>query len=266
MEFENSNEKVIKEIEQKEELCNTDNKSGIYAIYIENFDYKLMKYEECIIPIYVGQSKNIYQRVLSHKKKLEAIFSYSIDEFNKNLRIKKESQYLYHKIRKCINDTNITEGNIKFKVLEYCEESKLLERERYYIDLYKTENFGLNQLSSIQKIVTSNIEKDSEDATMDILDSISTDINKVLLDKSNNYGFSSFNASMLCYNTHIFLGKMERKERNPKTIIKYSEKVIIKFNETLDLYGNLIEETMMFFEPGIPDFIEEYLQLEKTKN
>lgn len=265
MEFESFKEKVIKEIEQKKELDNTDTKSGIYAIYIENFNYKLMKYEECIMPIYVGQSKNIYKRMLSHKNKLKEIFSYSINEFNKNLRTKKEGQYLYHKIRKCINDTNLTQENIKFKVLEYCEENKLLELEKYYIDLYKTESLGLNQLSSIQKIVTSNVDKDSEEETIDILDSISTDINQVLLDKSKNYGFSSFNASMLCYNTHIFLGKMERKERNPKNIIKYSEKVIIKFNETLDLYGKLIEETSMFFEPGIPDFIEWYLKLEKIK-
>ena len=64
MEFKDFNDKVVKELEQKKELDNTDNKSGIYAIYIENYDYKCMKYEECIIPIYVGQSKNIYQRIL----------------------------------------------------------------------------------------------------------------------------------------------------------------------------------------------------------
>ena len=78
MEFKDFNDKVVKELEQKKELDNTDNKSGIYAIYIENYDYKCMKYEECIIPIYVGQSKNIYQRILSHKKKLKEIFSYCI--------------------------------------------------------------------------------------------------------------------------------------------------------------------------------------------
>lgn len=263
MEFKDFNDKVIKELEHKKELDNADNKSGIYAIYIENYDYKCMKYEECIIPIYVGQSKNIYQRMLSHKKKLKEIFSYSIDDFNKNLKTKKESQYLYHKIRKCVNDSNLTQENIKFKLLEYCEESKLLEREKYYIDLYKTESFGLNQLSSIQRIVTSNVEEDTEEETLGILNLIESDTKQVLLDKSKNYGFSFFNASMLCYNMHVYLGRMERKEKNPKTTIKYSEKVIIRYNEILDLYGKLIEETFMFFEPGIPDFIEECLNLKK---
>ena len=139
----------------------------------------------------------------------------------------------------------------------------MLEREKYYIDLYKTESFGLNQLSSIQRIVTSNVEEDTEEETLGILNLIESDTKQVLLDKSKNYGFSFFNASMLCYNMHVYLGRMERKEKNPKTTIKYSEKVIIRYNEILDLYGKLIEETFMFFEPGIPDFIEECLNLKK---
>lgn len=262
MEFTNLSKKIKNEIETKKDVDNTDNKSGIYSIYIDNFDYKKMKYQERIIPIYIGQSKNIYKRVLTHKNKLKTIFSYSINEFNKNLKNKKESQYLYHKIRKCINDTDITEEHIKFKVLEYCEESELLDREKYYIDLYKSESFGLNQYSSVQKIVTSNVDTDTEEQTIDILTSIDTDTKQILLDKSNNNGFSSFNASMLCYNTRIFLKKMEGKERNPKNTNKYSEKVIIKFNETLDLWGKLLEETDLYFEPGIPDFIGEDLKLE----
>ena len=70
---------------------------------------------------------------------------------------------------------------------------------------------------------------------------------------------------MLCYNTGVFLGRMERKERSPKTIIKYSEEVIIKYNEILELYGELREETLVFLEPGIPDFIELDLKLKNNK-
>ena len=263
MDFQSFNKKVIEEISNKKDLDNSDNKSGIYAIYIDNFDYTKMKYKECIIPIYVGQSKDLYKRMMEHKRKLKSIFSCSKNEFNENLRMKKESQYLYHKIRKCINETKNKQENIKFIVLEYCEEDKLIEREKYYIDLYKTESFGLNQLSSIQKIVTSDVNNDTEGEIINILDSIIQDIKKVILDKDNNYGFSLFNASMLCYNSHVFLGKMEKKERSPKTLIKYSENVILKFNETLDYYGKLVEETCMFFEPGIPDFIGECLKIEE---
>lgn len=265
MDFEKFKDNVIKEIEQKKELDAADKKSGIYAIYIENFDYKLMEYEPLIIPIYIGQSKDMYARMLSHRKKLKEIFSYTINEFNNNLKTKKEGQYLYHKIRKCINDTNMDQQNIKFKVLEYCNNSDLLEREKYYIDLYRAEDFGFNQLSAIQKIVTSSVENASDKEIIDLLNLISENIKQALIDKSNNYGFSSFNASMLCYNTGVFLGRMERKERSPKTIIKYSEEVIIKFNEILELHGELCEETLVFLEPGIPDFIEWDLKLKNNK-
>lgn len=265
MDFEKFKNNVIKEIEQKKELDEADKKSGIYAIYIENFDYKLMEYEPLIIPIYIGQSKDMYARILSHRKKLKEIFSYTINEFNNNLKTKKEGQYLYHKIRKCINDTNMDLQNIKFKVLEYCNNNDLLEREKYYIDLYRAEDFGFNQLSAIQKIVTSSVENASDKEIIDLLNLISENIKQALIDKSNNYGFSSFNASMLCYNTGVFLGRMERKERSPKTIIKYSEEVIIKFNEILELYRELCEETLVFLEPGIPDFIEWDLKLKNNK-
>ena len=90
MDFEKFKNNVIKEIEQKKELDEADKKSGIYAIYIENFDYKLMEYEPLIIPIYIGQSKDMYARMLSHRKKLKEIFSYTINEFNNNLKTKKE--------------------------------------------------------------------------------------------------------------------------------------------------------------------------------
>jgi len=265
MDFEKFKDTVIKEIELKKDLENTDKKSGIYAIYIKNFDYKLMKYEPCILPVYVGQSKNIYTRMQSHLKKLNEIFSYTINQFNKNLKTKKEGQYLYHKIRKCINDTTITQDNIEFKVLEYCKEDELIEREKYYIDLYKTESFGLNQLSSIQKMVITNVCEISDKETIDILNLIAKDINQVIEDKVRNYGFSSFNASMLCYNCYAFLGKMERREKSPKSTLKYSEEVIIKYNEILDLYSKILEETWAFHETGVPDFIEWDLKLEKVK-
>lgn len=262
MEFENFRDKIIKEIEQKKDLSSTDKKSGIYAIYIENFDYKLMEYEKCILPIYVGQSKNIYTRMLAHKTNLNKIFEYTINEFNKNLKTKKESQYLYHKIRKCINDTNLTIESIKFKVLEYCDEDKLLERERHYIDLYKTETFGLNQLNSIQKIVATNVNKVSDEEIIDLIDLIKKDSNQVLLDFGRNYGFASFNASMLCYNCHWLFGRMESREKNVK---QYSEKVIIKYNEILELYERLYQETAMIFDSGVPYFIEWDLKLKKTR-
>ena len=263
MEFEEIKEKIDSDMKQRKEIESTDTKSGIYSIYIDDFNSELMKYEKHIIPIYIGQSKDIFNRKKEHEKRIKNIFSYPIDVFNSNLKTKKEGQYLYHKIRKCINEANLSVENIKFKVIEYCDENKLLEREKQYIETYGSEKFGLNQISSIQKIIMSDIENDSEEDLMRILDDAELDINEVILNKKSNYGFAGFNASMLCYNLHVFLGKIEKKEHNPKNLNKYSEKFIIRYNDFLEPYGDIVEETFMFFEPGIPDFIEMYLKLNK---
>lgn len=43
MNFDNFKDTAINEIENKKDIDNTDKQSGIYAIYIKDFDYKLMR-------------------------------------------------------------------------------------------------------------------------------------------------------------------------------------------------------------------------------
>lgn len=70
MNFESFKDTAINEIEVKKDLDNTYKKSGIYAIYIKDINYKLMKYEPRILSVYIGQSKNIYTRMQLHQKRI----------------------------------------------------------------------------------------------------------------------------------------------------------------------------------------------------
>jgi len=65
--------------------------------------------------IYIGSSKNIKQRINSHKRELKN---------NKHVNKRLQNSYNKH-----------GESNFKYDIVELVEESKLLEREQYYIDV-----------------------------------------------------------------------------------------------------------------------------------
>lgn len=71
--------------------------------------------------IYVGQSKNIYNRWLYYKQ----------------LKCKNQ-KYLYHSLKKYGYNNHILE------IIEICEQIHLNERELYYINLFDCLNTGLN--------------------------------------------------------------------------------------------------------------------------
>ena len=90
----------------------------------------------CIICIdndkwYIGSSSNIYNRISVHKKELK-----------KNKHPNKYLQESWNKY-----------GIIKFEfyVIEYCNKKELLEREQFYVNLYKTHYslYGFNQAKII---------------------------------------------------------------------------------------------------------------------
>ena len=41
--------------------------------------------------------------------------------------------------------------NFTFEVLEICSQNELNEKERFYIDLYQTKDFGLNANKGVKK-------------------------------------------------------------------------------------------------------------------
>lgn len=95
-------------------------KSGIYVIQnlITN-------------KVYVGSSKNLDRRKCDHFRMLKD---------NKHHSIRLQRSYNKH-----------GEDNFKFKVIEKCEENKLLEREIYNIDKYDSYKNGYNSTNIINR-------------------------------------------------------------------------------------------------------------------
>lgn len=81
---------------------------------------------------YIGRSLNIDIRFKNHKNKL-----------NKGIHHSNHLQSSWNKYG---------EKNFIFEILEYCNENLIKEKERFYIDLYQTENRrnGYNMQSSIK--------------------------------------------------------------------------------------------------------------------
>jgi hypothetical protein len=75
------------------------NNSGIYMIYIDNF------ISEKIVPIYIGQAKDIQRRYKQHFSEILALNRLSYDEYNKYFFSK--SQSFYEGISKRVRFLNI---------------------------------------------------------------------------------------------------------------------------------------------------------------
>ena len=86
-----------------------------------------------LIPIYVGQSVNLYNRRTSHRGNTKKLFELSTEQYNKQIPLN-AGKYLYCKLVSTLKNNNKTLEDIKFKVLEHCDKEKLDERENYWID------------------------------------------------------------------------------------------------------------------------------------
>lgn len=102
-------------------LGTSDEVIGIYKI-------TNIKTKEC----YIGQSVNIAKRWSEHVK-----CGLGIDTPQNN------------KLYKAMQDYGI--WNFSFELLEKCESSLLNEKEKYYIDLYQSKDFGYNSILGINK-------------------------------------------------------------------------------------------------------------------
>lgn len=100
-------------------------KSGIYGFYV-NGEY-----------LYIGQSRNLHLRFLSHG-----------DKFAK-VRLKKiPSNKKYHLLKPYLE-------KLEWKVIEYCPKEELDEREAYWINIYKP-IFNVKMPDGSRQIFTGN--------------------------------------------------------------------------------------------------------------
>lgn len=155
--------------------------SGIYIIY--NIpDEKF----------YIGSSVNIYKRWKSHKKRLE---------YNQH-----NNKYLTEVYKKYGIDSFI------FKIIEYCLPEKTIDREQYYLDLYKPyeRNIGYNIMSRADRVF--------------LTDEIKNRISKSLTGKSiTNKAKERISISNSGENNGNFRKNYSEEEKNilSKSLIRY---------------------------------------------
>ncbi len=131
-------------INSLKEIDSKDKTSGIYILYIDNLIL------DDIIPIYVGQSVNLYNRRTSHRTNTKKLFELSKEQYNKTIPLN-SGKYLYCKLVSTLKNNNKTLDDVKFKILEYCNKDELDDKESYWINYFETTIYGFNQFEEIIK-------------------------------------------------------------------------------------------------------------------
>ena len=179
--------KVIKEDYEELTPYTKYNFSGIYMIFIDNFE------DKNIIPIYIGETKNFQHRHREHITKLFKLNRMNYDEYCNYIRSKEaEHDYLYCKIFKYLVDNNLTLDNLHMIIIDKQEnlqnlnekEKKhlLKEIERQYINYFQSDIFGFNALYSLSEKSESIIPDQA----------VYQDIKKIV--ENLDYGYNKFNA------------------------------------------------------------------------
>ena len=167
------------------------NISGIYMIYIDNFT------SEKIVPIYIGQAKNIQKRYKQHFEEVLALNRLSYDEYNKYFFSKTKSFYEGKfkgcKIFKYMIDNKGTLHDFRMIVLEEVEEEYLDKKEQDYFQRLLPSFFGFNQLNSFLKQIKMRFSKSQmiNSEMDDYLSVLTEDIKGVY--SYYDYGFTRFN-------------------------------------------------------------------------
>ena len=103
-------------------------RSGIYMLEVKNkyenevlMELGLKRINDSGSIVYIGQAVNIYERWTTHIKKMLGI------ETSGGEKLYKFKPLMF-----------------KWKVIEWCDSSELNEREKFWIDSFKSDEFGLN--------------------------------------------------------------------------------------------------------------------------
>lgn len=122
------------------------NTSGIYMIYVDNFS------DDNIVPIYIGQSKNIQTRYKQHLSEILALNRLSHEEYEKYFFSKSysfyEGKFKTCKIFKYMIENNCSIKDFRMVILEEVEGPALDEKELQYFQKLLPSFFGFNQFTS----------------------------------------------------------------------------------------------------------------------
>lgn len=171
-------------------------KSGIYMIYVDCFD------DEKIIPVYIGKSTDIQKRYKSHYQEILALNRLSYDEYKKYTQIGLyDGAFKTCKIFKYMVEHNCSLSDYHMIPLEYCDENALAEREQFYINEFKSEYFGFNQINAKSLYMEYIHTREIPDVAVRYFNAVNR--NAVLLKKYWGFGFTVFNYEYAFYKSPL---------------------------------------------------------------
>lgn len=194
------------------------NVSGIYMIYIDNFT------SNKIIPVYIGQSKDIQKRYKEHYSEILALNRLSYDEYFNYFFSKRSSFYEGNfkscKIFKFMIENNCTLDDYHMIIVEETEIENLFQKEEEYFQLLLPSFFGFNQLNSFLKSQSFGFQSTRLDDTQinEYLDLLIEDVNCIY--SYYEYGFTRFNFEHSFPKDISFLLNIS-ESFNKKTSIKF---------------------------------------------
>ncbi|MCR8848352.1 excinuclease ABC subunit C [Rossellomorea sp. SC111] len=192
--------KLIEDHSGREITPNTNyNTSGIYMIYIDNFT------SDKIVPIYIGQSKDVQKRYKVHLSEILSLNRLSYEDYYNYFFYKSDSFYegrfKSSKIFKFMIENSCTLSDFRVVLLEEVETEELDKKELDYIQQLNASFFGFNQLNSFLAAIKLHHLKSAEINELDdFLRLVQKDIKGIYF--YYDYGFTRFNLE------HAFLKKL----------------------------------------------------------
>lgn len=240
---------LIQENINREVTPDTKHKiSGVYMIYINDFT------NDYIVPIYIGQAKDIQKRYSEHLKQILALNRLSYDEYEEyffsNSRSYYDGKFKACKIFKYMLENNCTLHDFHMIILEEIAIEHLEEKEQEYFQQLLPSFFGFNQLNSrteypkLGQLSSSKINK--------YLSVLQEDIDGIT--SYYSYGFTRFNFEHAFPKDHSFL----LKEKN-----LLSDDILLKYEEVKCNIEELLKRYKLDFEKNEIQRLNE--QVKKTQ-
>ncbi|MBG9444030.1 excinuclease ABC subunit C [Cytobacillus firmus] len=216
--------------------------SGIYMIYVDNLT------SEKIVPIYIGQAKDIQRRYKQHLSEILALNRLTYEEYHNYFFVKSfyEGNFKSCKIFKYMIENNCTLHDFHMIVLEEVEEEYLGEKEQEYFRRLLPSFFGFNQLNSFLKQLKFRFSNSqiSDSEIKDYLSVLQDDIKFIY--SYYEYGFTRFNLeySMPKDISHLL---KEKVQLDNDILLKFDE-VKLSLNGLCERYITDFEETYSKYE------------------
>ena len=255
----------------------TINECGIYMLYIDFFG------DNSILPIYIGKSKDVQKRFDSHLKKIMFLNRLSESTYLSYFFEREDPFYdgsfLYCKIFQYMIDHQCTLTDFKMKVVEFCSLEELESKELYYINYFKSQFVGFNQLNSrtllnaIQPSICN--PKENRDIINKYFQEYFWELDTISYYLQENTGYTSFNYNYTFLTILPIIKKIfenmdesysDYRENNleKRYSIRPSQEIILQLKEKLTTYRQLSRGHSYALE-GIKENIKKIIRKSSSK-